>query len=510
MILLPIGHEEEGVRRLPWISFGVMILCALAFFATGRQALFADEDVEVSEEIIRTVEYYFEHPYLELDPEFREEFLPAAGQDEEFETMLESYKGMAGLPPTSAAVRETEQEVLDGLTAGALESFEGHPLRRWGLVPDDISIVTLFTHMFLHAGWLHLIGNMLMFYLAGPFIEDVWGRPLYLGFYLLAGITAALIHIGFNSGSSVPMIGASGAIAGVMGAFLVRYWSTKIRFFYMFGFFFRGTFSAPAWVMLPLWFGQQLFLAALTHDLGEGGGVAYWAHVGGFLFGLGAAGAIKAGRIEERYIHPVLEGKVHSTVISNESVERALELQQAGQIDKAFGLLAAETSRSPSNLDAGLAFWGVAVESGREPQAAPAALRAVQQLLRTSDDEHALALWGEIHERVPGVDVAHPLLLRVAQALAEGGQGEQAAATLRKALLVIGAAPGATLALKIGLLASTIDPAVARAAVRLALVQRDLDPDTRARAEQLVARLGPARAAAVPSTVDSIEPFKLS
>ena len=510
MILLPIGHEEDGVRRLPWVSFGVMILCALAFFATGRQALFADDDTAVSEDVLRAIEYYLEHPYLELDAEFQQEFLPDGDQDEEFAAMLEAYKGMAGPPPTIAGVRETEQEVLDGLMAAAVEAFEDHPLMRWGLVPDDMSIVTLFTHMFLHAGWLHLIGNMLIFYLAGPFIEDVWGRPLYLGFYLLAGVAAALLHITLNADSSIPMIGASGAIAGVMGAFLVRYWSTKIRFFYMFGFFFRGTFSAPAWVMLPMWFGQQLFFAALTHDMEDGGGVAYGAHIGGFVFGVAVAFAIKTGQIEERYIHPVLEGKIHSAIISNEGVERALQLQQEGHLDQAFDLLAQETRRSPSNLDASLAFWSVAADSGRARHAAPAALRAVQQLLRSNEGEHALTLWREIHDKIPGLDVKLPLLLRMAQAFAEGGQDDEAATALRKALLSAGAAPGAALALKIAMLAATVDPTVARAAVRLTLAQRDIDPDTRTRTEELAARLGPATAGPAPSAVNSGEPLKLS
>jgi len=106
--------------------------------------------------------------------------------------------------------------------------------------------------------------------------------------------------------------------------------------------------------------------------------------------------------------------------------------------------------------------------------------------MRTSDAEHTLALWAEVHERIPGLEVDLPLLLRMAQALAEAGQREQAAATLRKALLVAGASPGATLA------------------------QRGLDPDSRARAEQLMARLRLAASGAAPSSIDSLEPLKLS
>ena len=119
-------------------------------------------------------------------------------------------------------------------------------------------------------------------------------------------------------------------------------------------------------------------------------------------------------------------------------------------------------------------------------------------------------LWQEVHDQVPGLEVNLPLLLRMAQALAEGGQRDQAAAAVRKALLAAGSAPGAALALKIGTLAATFDPTVARTAVRLTLAQRDLDPDTRARAEQLAVSLGSATAGVAPNTANSVEPQKLS
>jgi membrane associated rhomboid family serine protease len=490
MILLPIGHEEEGVRRLPWVTFGVMILCLLAFFMTGRQALFPEDDVEAGEEAMQALEYFVEHPYLELDSDFRKRFLPAEGTDEEFDAYISAIGTMAGSPPQSAAVRASEQEVLDGFTQKALESFDAHPLMRWGLVPNDISLVGLLTHMFLHAGWLHLVGNMLILYLAGPFIEDVWGRPLYLGFYLVAGIVAAFFHIGFNAGSSVPMIGASGAIAGVMGAFLIRYRTTRIRFFYMFGLLFRGTFTAPAWIMLPLWFGQQLFLAMLTKNMGDGAGVAYWAHVGGFAFGLGAAGLIVAMRIEERYLHAAIEGKVHSTVVSNQIVDRALEAQHAGQSERAFEMLFAEARKAPANYDAALAFWGVAVELGRAAEAAPAILKTIQRQIRAGDTQEAASQWIELTEKVPGIATDTAVLLRLAQILVEQGDRERAASAIRQALLAAGARPGAALALKIAGLAVELDPTVALGAARLALAQHDLDPDARERAEQLTARLG--------------------
>ena len=220
MILIPIGHEQTTVRRLPWVTFGVMAICAVAFVLSGRAQLFVEDDVKLGQRVQKAVEYYLEHPYLELDSDFRREIFPEA-LEQDFKEFLDQSKA-THLRPKRKRTLELEQERLDRLSARALKSHREHPLMQWGLTPNRITAVTLLSHMFLHAGWLHLIGNMLILYLAGPFIEDVWGRPLYLAFFLVAGLVAALFHIGANAGSTIPMVGASGAIAGVMGAFLVR------------------------------------------------------------------------------------------------------------------------------------------------------------------------------------------------------------------------------------------------------------------------------------------------
>ena len=148
---------------------------------------------------------------------------------------------------------------------------------------------TLITYQFLHGGFLHLFGNLFFLFLAGPFIEDVWGRPVFAAFYLTAGALSALMFALRYPELDEPLIGASGAVAGVMGAFLVRYWKTRIRFLYFFIPFRPGTFTAPAWLMLPLWFARELVFAQ-AWDVASpgtgGGGVAHWAHVWGFAFGL--------------------------------------------------------------------------------------------------------------------------------------------------------------------------------------------------------------------------------
>src|SRR5262249_11688326 len=155
---------------------------------------------------------------------------------------------------------------------------------------------------FVHGGGLHLLGNMLFFFLTGPFIEDAFGRPVFALLYLLSGFAAVFTHAFHFPDSPAPLRGARGAVAGVLGALLVRLGAARIRFLF-FPFlvlpFVRITFTLPAFVVLPAWFLEQHWSA--THAQGSEG-VAFWAHVGGFAFGAVVAAAIRVMRIEERII----------------------------------------------------------------------------------------------------------------------------------------------------------------------------------------------------------------
>jgi membrane associated rhomboid family serine protease len=142
---------------------------------------------------------------------------------------------------------------------------------------------TLVTSMFLHGGWLHLIGNMLFLWIFGNNIEDVLGHWRYLLFYLLCGVVAALTQAFSSYGTHVPMVGASGAIAGVLGAYLLLYPNANVHVFVWIVIFFRIV-SVPAWIMLGLWFALQI-LSGLERSPGTPG-VAFWAHVGGFVSGI--------------------------------------------------------------------------------------------------------------------------------------------------------------------------------------------------------------------------------
>lgn len=153
--------------------------------------------------------------------------------------------------------------------------------------PSLGQVLTIFTSMFLHGGWLHLLSNMLALYIFGDNVEDRVGHGRYLVFYLLCGLIAALTHIAFNSNSPVPTIGASGAISGVLGAYFILY--PRARVYTLVPLFILPWFvEIPAIVYLGFWFLSQLFngTLAIVSSAQAYGGVAFWAHVGGFLAGL--------------------------------------------------------------------------------------------------------------------------------------------------------------------------------------------------------------------------------
>jgi membrane associated rhomboid family serine protease len=158
-------------------------------------------------------------------------------------------------------------------------------LTRWGTIPAQIvagnGLLTLITSMFLHGGWLHLGGNMLFLWIFGDNVEDAFGHVLYLVFYLVCGIVASLAQVLINTSSTVPGVGASGAIAGVLAAYIVLFGSRPVRVL-MQGYLT----TVPSYVMIGLWIVTQLLSGFAGLSDTQGGGVAYWAHIGGFFAGL--------------------------------------------------------------------------------------------------------------------------------------------------------------------------------------------------------------------------------
>ena len=173
----------------------------------------------------------------------------------------------------------------------------------WGLVPADLNVASFVTSMFLHGGFMHLLGNMLFLWVFGDNLEDQMGHAGFLVFYLLSGLAAAGAQVVSDPGSTVPMVGASGAIAGVMGGYLLMFPRARVDILIILVIIFR-IIPVPAWIVLGAWFAIQLFQGWTTPT--NMGGVAYWAHAGGF-----AAGVILTFPLWQRRGGPVFWRRTH-------------------------------------------------------------------------------------------------------------------------------------------------------------------------------------------------------
>jgi membrane associated rhomboid family serine protease len=260
MFLLPVGQEDNTLRRLPWISVGILLICiAMQIYASSVETALERELTPLLEE------------------RFRLELQLKAGQ-----------LGAAG-DPRLARYQRVDQEI-DAVIARL-------PAMQLGYKPAEGGVRNMLTSIFAHAGWLHLIGNMWFLYLVGCKLEDRWGAWQFLAFYLVAGCLAARAFGELHPGSTVPLIGASGAVAGAMGAFLVCHARTRMIFHLYVLVIKVARFRVPAWVVLGLWLAEQVSMTFV--EARAGSPVAYSAHAAGFAFGTIVALMLRATGADE-------------------------------------------------------------------------------------------------------------------------------------------------------------------------------------------------------------------
>jgi len=339
----------EG-RRWPVISIGLIVINFLAFFATHWQI--EAQSPKQAELRVHILLLAAMHPELNLNAEaaefvsnFREKnpslWKAAASQDRRPEDAWE------------ARIRMTDdatelQREMDALEQQYAQLQRDSILQRYAFIPAHPQPVSYITANFLHAGWMHIIGNMWFLWLAGAILEDTWGRIIYPIFYFVCGSVAVMFHAWASPGSLVPMLGASGAVAALMGAFLVRFPKTKIEMIWLFGFGFRSyRFQARAYWLLPVWLFMELFSCAIFG--GSSGGVAHWAHVGGFVFGAVAAVGLSYSGLEH-VANQAIEAKV--TWTAEAPIVQATEKIDQGNLDEAISILQAHVASSPASIDA--------------------------------------------------------------------------------------------------------------------------------------------------------------
>jgi membrane associated rhomboid family serine protease len=370
---------------------------------------------------------------------------------------------------------------LDALAADAIEALHATPGFRFGFVPARPAAANVVTSMFMHAGWLHLLGNMLFLFLTGPFIEDRYGRPLFASLYLLSGAAAVGVHVAQNAGSPIPLVGASGAIAGIMGAFLVRLGAKRIRFLFLpipILWMIRTQFALPAFVVLPLWLLEQVWYAQIA----PAAGVAWWAHIGGFAFGLLAALGLKLFSVEENWLDPAIEKEIGIT--QNPGLERAMDARLRGDLAGARRELQAVLRAEPESVDAWREAYEAAVESRDAAETGRSGERLLGLLQRQKEGDLAGELAYDARWReLPGVP---PRLWMAAAACLE--RLGDARAALDSYAAVVAQAPD--------------DPAALRALVRRAEILKQGGDRKGARDALLHARAHPACTDPWPALID--------
>src|SRR5208283_1311318 len=349
-MLFPIKHENMTARRWPLVTLG-LILVNFAVFLCTHQAMEDQEDPLLSVKA-HVLVLAAQHPELTVPSEAQQlvtdfqRYYPAdwakmqnpnneanEGEDTQIE---------------SADDREQLQAEMDSLGTEYSKRKAASITERYAFIPAHPKLIAYISSTFLHGGWLHLIFNMWFLWLAGFVLEDVWGRPLYLVFYLVAGIAATQLDAWANPGSLGASFGASGAIAGLMGAFLICFPKLKIRLVWLFDFGLFGLW--PLWVraywLLPLWLGMEIHYGKAV---GQSDGVAHWAHVGGFAFGALGSLALRYSGLEHQ-TNKAIEEKISWTTDSE--IHQAGALIENGKLSEAATILNKYLTEKPDSLGA--------------------------------------------------------------------------------------------------------------------------------------------------------------
>jgi membrane associated rhomboid family serine protease len=345
-MLIPIKHENMAARRWPVITLALIAINVAVFLITT--SAIHDDAVQLGEVKWHILVLAALHPELKTQPE-SQHLVDGLKQSYPAQWKQIQNPNRDIIDAYDSKIRMTEdtsklQDEMDSLSTQFASLSKSSIIERYAFIPAYPRPISYLTANFLHGGWMHLIGNMWFLWLAGFVFEDVWGRWVYSVFYLIAGVAALQFWAWSNPGSITPTLGASGAVAALMGAFLVRFPKMKIEMMWLF-FFKPYRFKAAAYWLLPLWLFSEIFYGSLS---GPSGGVAHWAHVGGFLFGAVAAVGIQHSGLEQK-ANQAIEKKVGWT--NDPELEQASGMIEHGQLADAQVVLTNYVAAKPNSLD---------------------------------------------------------------------------------------------------------------------------------------------------------------
>jgi len=377
-MIIPLAHENQRGRRWPWVTIAIIALNFVVFLCTNGtmerelQRIGHDEldilllsahysDTQMSPDVEQMVgDYKLQHADI-----YKQMASPDRTQavDSWDEQLLAKQWTQAEADAEMARLSSELQQARDG---SIIWNYAFHPFH-----PTLRSYITA---SFLHGGWLHIIFNMWFLWLAGVVLEDVWGRIAYPIFYLICGALGFAIHGIVFPGSLVPVLGASGAIAGLMGAFLARFPKTRIRLAWIL-FIKPIKFYVPAYIILPLWLLIEVFWGAVFAVARSEGGVAHWAHIGGFAFGALGALLLKYTGIEHS-LDRAIEAKVSWT--ADPRIVRATESLAENNPAGAIASLRQLVAEKPDSVEG----WEMLLKAQERRQDAPGQKESLEVLCR--------------------------------------------------------------------------------------------------------------------------------
>ena len=383
-MLIPLRHENMRGRRWPIVTFVLIGLNVLIFLLTNGPI--QQQQPQRAQVRVQLLLLAATHPELHMTSEaegFVESVKKQLG-DKWDKAILARRSSLASQSSTSAETDDPVQlqQQMDSLC----EAFETQQntdiLDTYAFVPARPRLLAYVSANFLHGGWLHLIGNMWFLWLAGFILEDNWGRLIYSAFYLVAGAAALQFYAWCAPGSYVPLVGASGAVAALMGAFLVRFPKMKIEMG-LYALIFRYRFKAPAYALLPLWLAVEFLYGSVSGTVSP---VAHWAHVGGFLFGMAAAYGIMRTGLEQK-ASEAIDSKIGWS--ADPEIVRATEALENSRIDDAASILQNHLKLKPSSVDALLMLQPVQWRRNEIPGYLQATAQLCQLHLKAQDSDAA-------------------------------------------------------------------------------------------------------------------------
>lgn len=417
MFIVPVGIDNTKLNRVPWVTISVIVLCVLVWLLGSLRA-----EKNMMRATREVMSYAFNHPYLDIPEEFTE-FLTRHKMISMFHLAEQLRAGMTddeedSFPPSHEQF-QVEQEQFQTMAEELLFKYGVTFYEKWGLIPAEFHVHTLFTAIFVHAGFMHLFGNMIFLFFTAPFLEDRWGRPFFTIFFLAAGLLGGILFMITAPSTHVPMVGASGAISGVLGAFLIKFTKRKFNFLIFGILYFRAfhfEFSLPAWVVVSLFILGDILMIALT---GAHSPIAHWAHIGGFTTGIGTALFLRLTRLEPK-LNPGGFDPDYPEFNLDEGVEY---LEVRGEHEKALTMLGEAELNEPELQNK---YWEMALKFRDLSHMKKAAHPLFTQALKNRQRQQALYFWLVFMENKSMLPIRHSQFLQFLDLLLTEEDSEEA------------------------------------------------------------------------------------